>query len=308
MQNTAYRLAEYKIIENEHGDLWWESHTGLGSVKSGKCFIKGGILFIAPSDITGPGFLKGEFLDHLYKLSNWEKTKYYCSSYKIYVCKSRGRKPHFERLDSRLKSEINLRPNGSTQRTVAKASLESIKPNTAALISYKLGRYEIGEMDNGQLFWKSPGGLGSLKRGRCHIRGSILFLEPGEIEQSNLTNKEFLQKLNRLPDWERTKYFCPSYTIYYCITGAICRSLGEDKDFNGTVTQNFVDNHKANAVGITSKPIIVNKGDPKENLEVFFNLFKLLVILILKLLCGGLRIAYMVLRNCIARWRRFRGY
>jgi hypothetical protein len=31
MQNTAYRLAEYKIIENEHGDLWWETHIGFST-------------------------------------------------------------------------------------------------------------------------------------------------------------------------------------------------------------------------------------------------------------------------------------
>jgi len=50
MQHTAYRLGEYIIIEYEHGDLWWETHIGLGSSKSGKCFINGDILFIKPSD------------------------------------------------------------------------------------------------------------------------------------------------------------------------------------------------------------------------------------------------------------------
>jgi hypothetical protein len=96
MQNASYKLAEYKIIENEHGDLWWESHIGLGSLKSGKCFINGGILFITPSDITGPGFLKGEFLDHLKRLPDWQRTKYFCASYAMYysstgaVCRRLG--------------------------------------------------------------------------------------------------------------------------------------------------------------------------------------------------------------------------
>ena len=98
MQHTAYRLGEYKIIEYEHGDLWWETHIGLGSLKSGKCFINGDILFIKPSDSTGPGFLKGEFLDHLNKLPKWEKTKYYCASYKIHECKSGSSKPLFDRF------------------------------------------------------------------------------------------------------------------------------------------------------------------------------------------------------------------
>ena len=88
MQSTTYKLAEYKITENEHGDLLWETHIGLGSLRIGKCFINGDILFIRPNDSKGPGFLKGEFLDHLNKMPKWGKTKYYCASYKIYNCKS----------------------------------------------------------------------------------------------------------------------------------------------------------------------------------------------------------------------------
>jgi len=73
MQTIAYKLSEYKIIEHLDGDLWWESHFGLGTLKTGKCFINKDILFIKPSDNTGPGFLKGEFLDHLKKLPRWKK-------------------------------------------------------------------------------------------------------------------------------------------------------------------------------------------------------------------------------------------
>jgi hypothetical protein len=29
MQSTTYKLDEYKITENEHGDLWWETHRRL---------------------------------------------------------------------------------------------------------------------------------------------------------------------------------------------------------------------------------------------------------------------------------------
>ena len=75
MPKSSYRLDQYKITENEHGDLWWETHIGLGSLKSGKCFINGEILFIKPSDYSEAGFLKGEFLDHLNKLSKWKKLK-----------------------------------------------------------------------------------------------------------------------------------------------------------------------------------------------------------------------------------------
>jgi hypothetical protein len=119
-------MGEYKITEYEHGDLWWETHIGLGSSKSGKCFINGDILFIKPSDSMGPGFLKGEFLDHLNKLPKWEKTKYYCASYKIHECKSRRSKPLFGRLDGWSQHEAILN-DGSTQRETPEIRRKSVK-------------------------------------------------------------------------------------------------------------------------------------------------------------------------------------
>jgi hypothetical protein len=306
MQHTAYRLGEHKIIENEHGDLWWETHIGLGSSKSGECFINGDILFIKPSDSMGPGFLKGEFLDHLNKLPKWEKTKYHCASYKIHECKSRRSKSLFGRLDGWSQHEAILN-DGSTQRETPEIRRKSVKVHTTEHISYKLDRYKITEMNNGQLFWKSPSGLGTLKKGRCHIKGNILFLEPGETEPSSLLRRQFIQQLIRLPDWERTKYFCPSYTIYYSNTGAICRSLEEEKELNGT--ENIVANHKTYGAGINIKikPIIVNKGDTKEKFEALFNFFKTVVMLILRLLFGCFQIVYKVSRAIIEKWTRFRG-
>jgi hypothetical protein len=157
----------------------------------------------------------------------------------------------------------------------------------------------------GQLFWKSPSGLGSLKVGKCHIKGSILFLEPGKTELSSPKKREFIQQLICLPDWRRTKYFCPSYTIYYSNTGAICRSLVEEKDLNGT--KNIVANYKTYGAGINNKPIIVNKGDTKGKLEALFNFCKTWVMLILKLLFGCFQIVYEVFRAIIEKWTRLRG-
>jgi len=305
MRESFYKLDEYKIIESDTGDLRWEAHFGIGRLQEGRCFRKGMILFIGPAESDRIGFLKGEFLDHINKLPKWEKTKYYCASYKIHECKSGSRKPPLEGLDSRLKNEAILRKNGSTQKMVTQTGCKSVKVDTTEHISYKLRRYEIIEKDNGQLFWKSPGGLGSLKKGRCRIRDSILFLEPGETEQSRLLKRAFMQQLIRLPDWERTKYFCPSYTIYYSNTGAVCRSLEEEKDLNGT--KNIVANHKTYGAGINIKPIIVNKGDTKEKFESLFNFFKTWVMLILRLLFGCFQIVYKVSRAIIDKWTRFRG-
>ena len=132
-----------------------------------------------------------------------------------------------------------------------------------------------------------------------------MFLEPGETEQSSLLKREFMQQLIRLPDWERVKYFCPSYTIYYSNTGAICRSLEEEKDLNGT--KSVAANHKTYGAGINIKPIIVNKGDTKEKLEALFNFCKTWVMSILKLLFGCFKIVYKVSRAIIDKWTRLRG-
>jgi hypothetical protein len=307
MKNTAYRLAEYKVIENEHGDLWWETHIGLGSQKSGKCFINEDILFIKPSDSIGPGFLKGEFLDHLSKLPKWEKTKYYCASYKIHKCKSGSGKPIFDGSDRQGLNKAILLKNGLIQNEAIKTRRKSFKVDTVAHNCYRLRRHEIVEKDNGQFFWKSHGGPGRSTTGRCHIKGRILFLEPGETERSNLIKKEFRKQLNGLPDWERTKYFCVSYTIYDSKTGAICRSLAEDKAVNIAGTENIVVSHKTDGDGINITPTTVKKGDSKEKLIAFFNFCQRLVMLILKLLFGCFQIFYKAFRALIDRWARFRG-
>jgi hypothetical protein len=300
MQSTTYKLAEYKITENEHGDLWWETHIGLGSLRIGKCFINGDILFIRPSDSKGPGFLKGEFIDYLNKQPKWKKTKYYCASYKIYKCKSVIKKPLFEGVKSWLQEEAIFREKELIQEE------KSVKVDTVEHISYKLYRYEIIEKNNGQLFWKSYRGLRSFKKGRCHINGSILFLESGETGPSKLMKKKFLQQLNQLPDWDRTKYFCASYTIHYSNTGAIYRSFGEDKALNITGPENFVVNKKTFAAGKNIKPTNLSITTAKGKITTFFNFLKILVILILKLLFGSFQVIYKAIRVFIGQWTRFK--
>ena len=171
----------------------------------------------------------------------------------------------------------------------------------------KLGRYEIREMDNGQLFWKSPGGVGSLKRGRCHIKGSILFLEPGEIEQSELMKKEFMQQLNQLPDWVRTKYFCAIYAIYYSSTGARCRRLGEEKDGYVASAEYITARNKTFGAGKNIKPAILSKSVAKDELTSFFKQFQMLVILTLRILFKCFHVIYLIIKSLTGKWIRFKG-
>ncbi len=86
-------------------------------------------------------------------------------------------------MDSRLQNEATLRKNGSTQREVTKKGRKSIKVDRREHISYKLGRYEIIEKNNGQLFWKSHSGLGVLK---LYIRSPGHLLTNGPDSEVNL--------------------------------------------------------------------------------------------------------------------------
>jgi hypothetical protein len=307
MQKIVYRLVEYKITENGHGDLWWETHMGLGSLKIGKCFINGDILFLSPSDNIEPGFLKGEFLDHLNKLPKWEKTKYYCASYRICRCQSVSKRSLFEGAKSRPQNEAILRKNEFIQKEVSNiAERKPFKVDRLKHISYKLQRYEIREQSNGQLFWKSYDGLGRLKKGRCHIKGSILFLEPGETELSDHSKKEFLLQLNSLPDWDRTKYFCASYAIYYAKTGAVCRSLSGDKAVNVTGTKNIDVSEKSFGAREYLKPSILTIIFAKDKITAFFKFSIILAMLILRLLLGCFQTIYKAITAITGKWTLFR--
>ncbi|MDY0040183.1 MAG: hypothetical protein RBS57_07700 [Desulforhabdus sp.] len=88
MQERSYRLAQYEIILDNNGGIWWKSHGGFADTKSGRCFIEGNILFLSRSEETQPGFLKNEWLKYLKQFPRWNKTKYYCPSYTLYVCRS----------------------------------------------------------------------------------------------------------------------------------------------------------------------------------------------------------------------------
>jgi hypothetical protein len=100
-KEASYRLGRYEIIEKGNGDLWWKSHGGFANVNVGKCFIEGDILFIGASKGEESGLLKNEFILHLNRLPKWEKTKYYCSSYTIYSCKT-GRRSFLEEMGKGL--------------------------------------------------------------------------------------------------------------------------------------------------------------------------------------------------------------
>jgi len=308
MQTIAYQLAEYKITEHVHGDLWWESHFGMGALKTGKCFIVGDILFIKPSDHTGPGFLKGEFLDRLHLLPKWRKTKLYCTSYKIYECESGRIKPLIESRCNRFQNDPIRKKNVATQKEPAKYRCLPVENKRSGELSYKLRRFEIIERNNDELLWKSHCGGNSLKEGRCFISGNILFVEYGETTQSGLKKTEFLKKLIQLPKWKKTKYFCTSYAIYYSETGSIYRRLEQynkiEKEKN---TQKNIVRHKTHDSTTKLEQNHLDAAVEKEKFKTLYIVCKILVLVIMKILAGIYELISKVTRALAGKLVRPRG-
>jgi len=255
IRNTSYRLAEYKIIENEYGALWWERHFGLCSFQMGTCSIRGNILFIEPNDTEEPGFLKGEFLDHIRQLPKWENTKYYCTYYIIYNCRS-GRKSPLKEMGVRSGNRTAITANGFFPGAALKKRYDGEQLDTIEDIPYKLDRYEIMEKHNGQVWWRTHCGRSDTKGGRCFIEGNILFFGPGKSEKTDILKKDFMERLIRLPAWEKTRYYCPSHTIYHCKTEKISREIGVDEELSEkTNGNNAIVNKEVFDGGSTAKPI-----------------------------------------------------
>ena len=128
-------MARYKIVEKENGELWWETAAVLGRVASGKCFIRGNILFITAGEPDEPGPLKREFLANLNGLLKWEKTEYYCSSYTMRTCETAETPPaentgersneHKERAPKALPTKAA--PSGRSKSTHATEGSDKFK-------------------------------------------------------------------------------------------------------------------------------------------------------------------------------------
>jgi arsenite methyltransferase len=127
MADRSYRLGQYQITEKENGELSWKSHGGFASVRIGKCFIEGDILFIGQAEAEEDGQLKNEFLSHLSRLSKWTKTRYYCPSYTLVEC-STGKNYRHKNL-SQPSSGTNppSSPNPNEKKSITTTVLEFIK-------------------------------------------------------------------------------------------------------------------------------------------------------------------------------------
>jgi hypothetical protein len=87
--------------------------------------------------------------------------------------------------------------------------------------SYRVGdRFEIVEDDKGKWEWRGWIGFNNIERGKCFVEGNILFIsEKGSTLERGVTKEDFEGHLKSLPQWTKTKYYCPSYTLHICETG-----------------------------------------------------------------------------------------
>lgn len=83
---SIYKMGEYKITEKYSDDLQWEMHFGMGALKERKCFKKGQILFIRPSENVQPDTLKKRFHERLKLLPQWDDTGYFACDFTILEC------------------------------------------------------------------------------------------------------------------------------------------------------------------------------------------------------------------------------
>lgn len=200
INETIYRLGEYRIIEYENGLLRCEKLFNFGVQRSGKCFILGDILIIGHWGHEEIGYLQLEFFEQLEKLPAWNKTRYYCFAFELLnVCN--GQNLTNDYLESSL-------------RSINRASLKSeINVSTG---TFRLGEYQITVNDNGEVSWQTYGGLNRVVGGRCVFESDILFMDEQEYDEGDQSRREFLKKLNQLPKWDNSVAWCRSLVLRTC--------------------------------------------------------------------------------------------
>jgi hypothetical protein len=141
-----------------------------------------------------------EFSELLKKLPVWNRTQYYCF--------------------------ISELLNVSTGQSITNDFLETYKALTGNTISksitnispeiFKLGRYQIAIADKEDISWQTFEGLGRIIGGHCSIESDLLLIGPEEYEEGNQKKRAFLDKLNKLPKWDKTMAWCRSAVLHPC--------------------------------------------------------------------------------------------
>jgi len=200
INESIYRLGEYRIAEDKNGLLHWETHFNFGVQRSGECYIFGNILILGAWSHEEAGYLQLEFSELLQKLPIWDKTHYYCFISEL--------------LDV------------STGRSITNDFLENYKALTRSTISkplmnispgiFRLGRYQIAVANNAEVSWQMHEGLDRVVSGRCVIESDLLLIGTQDNDEKNQSKQAFLNRLKYLPKWDKTMAWCRSSVLRPC--------------------------------------------------------------------------------------------
>jgi len=91
--------------------------------------------------------------------------------------------------------------------------------------TYQLGEYRITEYENGILWWETHHGLGEQHSGKCFVHDDMLILGVSRHEDIGFLKLEFLDKLHKLPAWNKTRYYCFASELLDVVSG---RTVNED--------------------------------------------------------------------------------
>jgi hypothetical protein len=195
-KKLRYRLGEYRITDYENGRLSWERHVDFGVQRSGDGYLLGNVLILGPGSQEENGFLIGEFLDQLKKLPVWDKTRYYCHASELSeVATGRGLTEDF----------LNRIPS------FEKRTSKGLKPGM-----FRLGRYGITLTAGNEVLWQTSGGVNRVVGGPGRIESGLLILGSQEVDEEGPKKRDFLDKLNPLPQWEETQVWCLESALQEC--------------------------------------------------------------------------------------------
>jgi len=187
ISENRYRLNEFIIIEHSGFLLTCVTHIALGAQRSGRCFIIGNILVIGPWDREEAGHLKLEFHEHLMKLPEWNKTRYYCFASSL----------------RKIGTEQSLTSYLTEQLSIDKIGMEAV--NITLPSTFRLDRYKITVAENSIISWQTIGELNRTIGGKCFTESGILFIGPKENKlDEGQSRKIFLNELKLLPQWDKT--------------------------------------------------------------------------------------------------------
>ena len=176
IHSKLYRINEYRISEFADGRLWWDAHSGLGKQIGGPCFVYGNMLIFGTRCSEEDGFLKLEFFNQLKRLPFWHKTRYYCFISALMDVSS-GTNISEQKLQQLI--ALAGRTDTDSENMVAES------PGT-----FRFWQYQISIAPNGEIIWKTCGGMGQVFGGSAIIESDVLFLGPKKFDDPRQKIKE----------------------------------------------------------------------------------------------------------------------